>query len=119
MPEDVLTIDTGLFGIWCFDRGGWMVEILSQVTDFEFPGIVVYNKRDLAERRAAVAYGYETYADAHKEGWVEVRRFDGVAISPAIEINNELCDLRQRVTKLDAELKEAEEDAENLRRRFC
>ena len=65
-----------LYGIWCKDlkdcRGDWLRELPSSVDDGGIAMLVFTSKR-AAEERAAKNYGFDTYAQARKNDWGEVR----------------------------------------------
>jgi len=63
-----------LFGIWCYDlnnhKGDWMRDDADITAD---AGISAFPTARMAQRRARRSYGFQTYSDAKREGWVEVR----------------------------------------------
>lgn len=63
-----------LYGIWCFDENSWLRELPSTVDDGGIALLVLPTKKSACER-AAKHYGYESYREAKKEGWCEVRAF--------------------------------------------
>lgn len=66
-----------LYGIWCKDlkdcKGDWMRELPSKVNDGEI-AILAFTAKRTAQERAAEAYGYDTYSQARRDDWVEVRQ---------------------------------------------
>jgi hypothetical protein len=64
-----------LYGIWCKDinnnKGDWFRELQSSVDDGGIAILTFTSKRE-ACYRAAKNYGYDTYTQAKKDGWVEV-----------------------------------------------
>jgi hypothetical protein len=69
-----------LYGIWCKDlnnsKGGWYRELPSKVDDGGI-AILAYTSQRKAKRRAAQEYGFDTYAEAVRNDWVEVRPLQG------------------------------------------
>jgi hypothetical protein len=65
-----------LYGIWCYDlrdgKGDWYRELRSNVDDGGI-ALLVFASIHKAKSRAAQEYGFDTYAEAKKNGWVEVR----------------------------------------------
>jgi hypothetical protein len=65
-----------LYGIWCKDlndnKGGWYRELPSTVNDGHVATLAFASKRD-ACYRAASEYGFDTYSEAKRNGWVEVK----------------------------------------------
>lgn len=65
-----------LYGIWCKDlkdnKGDWFRELPSRVNDGDIAILAFTSKRE-ARYRAADNYGYDTYAEAKKDGWCEVK----------------------------------------------
>ena len=70
-----------LYGIWCLDlgyvksrdrfNGAWMRERLGG------NAILAFQSKREACRRAAKFYGFTTYTQAKRKGWVEVRLLAG------------------------------------------
>lgn len=65
-----------LYGIWCKDekknRGDWLREFPSNVQDGGI-AILAFTSKRQAQRRAADNYGFDTYSEAKKNDWVEVK----------------------------------------------
>lgn len=65
-----------LYGIWCKDlndnKGGWYRELPSKVDDGGV-AILAFTSQREAKSRAAQEYGFDTYAEAKKNDWCEVR----------------------------------------------
>jgi len=61
-----------LYGIWCYDTKDWLRELPSKVDDGG-EAILVFTSKAKAMQRAAKNYGYDTYAQAEKDGWCSVR----------------------------------------------
>jgi hypothetical protein len=62
-----------VFGIWDNDRNDWVRELPSKVDDGG-AAILAFEKCRQAQRRAAKHFGCDTYAEARRDGWCEVRR---------------------------------------------
>lgn len=59
------------YGIWCFDRnenaGDWMRDAAHD------DGFIAFTSKRKACYAAATEYGFRSYAEAKRKGWVEVR----------------------------------------------
>ncbi len=78
--SEAMGLEDSMFGIWCHDEndgnGDWMRELPSKVDDGG-TAILAFDDRSEACIRAAKHYACETYADAKRDGWCEVRRLSG------------------------------------------
>lgn len=65
-----------IYGIWCKDlnesKGDWYRELPSQVDDGGI-AILAFTSLREARERAAQEYGFDTYVEARKNDWCEVR----------------------------------------------
>lgn len=65
-----------LYGIWCTDlndnKGDWYRELPSKVDDGGI-AILAFTSQREAKSRAAQEYAFDTYAEAKKSGWCEVK----------------------------------------------
>ena len=68
-----------LYGIWCKDlndnKGGWYRELPSMEND-GYVAILVFTSKRAACCRARTEYGFDTYSEARRNGWVEVRSLE-------------------------------------------
>lgn len=61
-----------LYGIWCWDvskDGEWLREYSFNVAN----PILAYTSIRAAQKRAAKYAGFDTYTEAKRKGWCEVR----------------------------------------------
>lgn len=65
-----------IYGVWCKDahgnKGDWLREMPSRM-DYGDIAILAFTTQRDAKQRAAREYGYETYTEAVKDGWCEIK----------------------------------------------
>jgi hypothetical protein len=62
-----------MWGIWCLDTNDWAREMPSNVNDGGVAVLAFFSKQ-AACKRAAERYFYDTYTEAKRDGWCEVRK---------------------------------------------
>lgn len=65
-----------LYGIWCKDEKGGKGDWFREMPFTGYGGgeaILAYTSKRAAQERAAENYGFDTYNEAYKNDWVEVK----------------------------------------------
>lgn len=61
--------DKTLWGVWCFDNKDWLRAARSA-----YSPILAYESKRVAMKAAALEYcSFDSYSDANRKGWCEVR----------------------------------------------
>ena len=70
-----------MWGIWCKDRGedrgDWLREL--PIPGYVSHAVLAFDTKTAACRRAAAEYGFDTYSEAKRHGWCEVRKLTEAA----------------------------------------